>query len=87
MSDMTNNKIAELVKELSGILNSHNVSERPRNTLDALIVDLIAVRKRYGGNCRVNISYDDGYEVYPFTVQDLEEDFNDEGRVFTFYVG
>lgn len=86
---MTDDELKQISKQIEDVLNAHKdeVLGRPRNTLDALIVDLIAVRKRYGGNCRVNISYDGGYEVYPFTVQDLEEEFNDEERGFTFYVG
>lgn len=45
----------------------------PRNRLDDLIEDLQKLREKYGGNFRVVISYDGGYEVYPLTIDQLEE--------------
>lgn len=45
----------------------------PRNRLDDLIEDLQKLREKHGGNCRVVISYDCGYEVYPLTIDQLKE--------------
>lgn len=45
----------------------------PRNRLDDLIEDLQKLREKYGGNFRVVISYDGGYEVYPLTIDQLVE--------------
>lgn len=45
----------------------------PRNRLDDLIEDLQKLREKYGGDFRVVISYDGGYEVYPLTIDQLEE--------------
>ena len=45
----------------------------PRNRLDDLIEDLQKLREKYGGDFRVVISYDCGYEVYSLTIDQLEE--------------
>lgn len=45
----------------------------PRNRLDDLIEGLQKLREKHGGNCRVVISYDGGYEVYPLTIDQLVE--------------
>lgn len=45
----------------------------PRNRLDDLIEDLQKLREKYGGNCRVVISYDCSHEIYPLTIDQLAE--------------
>ena len=45
----------------------------PRNRLDDLIEDLQKLREKYGGNFRVMISYDGGYDFYPLTIDQLNE--------------
>lgn len=53
-------------------IDGHDIPD-PRNRLDDLIEDLQKLREKYGGNFRVVISYDCGYEVYPLTIDQLKE--------------
>lgn len=53
----------------------------PRNRLDNLIEDLQKLREKYGGNCRVMVSYDGGYDFYPLTIDQLDDYWNESGTI------